>query len=82
MKKFQALVYFIEGFVEEDLDTYDTYEETFESGEEYAEYLVSATNTGREVLHMSNPGDYDFDENNLYKYDDLISHVDVIEVEE
>ena len=30
--------------------------------EEYALYLRSCSRTGAEILHMSNPGDYDYDE--------------------
>lgn len=43
---------------EEQDDVFDSYEEA----EEYALYLRSCTRTGAEILHMSNPGDYDYDE--------------------
>ena len=33
--------------------------------EEYALYLCSCTNSGAEILHMSNPGDYDYDEDSF-----------------
>ena len=33
-----------------------------EEAEEYALYLCSCTRTGAEILHLSNPGDYDYDE--------------------
>jgi len=33
-----------------------------EDAEEYALYLRSCSRTGAEILHMSNPGDYDYDE--------------------
>lgn len=36
-----------------------------EEAEEYALYLFSCTNSGAEILHMSNPGDYDYDEDSF-----------------
>ena len=33
-----------------------------EEAEEYASYLRSCSQTGAELLHMSNPGDYEYDE--------------------
>lgn len=36
--------------------------ETEAEAEEYALYLCSCTRDGAETLHMSNPGDYDYDE--------------------
>lgn len=38
---------------------------TAEAAEEYALYLCSCTCEGAETLHMSNPGDYDYDEDNF-----------------
>lgn len=35
---------------------------TWEDAEEYALYLCSCSSEGAETLHMSNPGDYDYDE--------------------
>ena len=35
---------------------------TEEDAEEYALYLQSCERTGAETLHWSNPGDYDYDE--------------------
>lgn len=58
-----------EGEPEDEL--YDTYEEA----EETALYLCSCSREGAEILHMSNPGDYDFDENTEYEYE--IEEVDV-----
>ncbi len=37
-----------------------------EAAEEYAMYLQSCSREGAEILHLSNPGDYDYDED----YDD------------
>jgi len=36
--------------------------DTEEEAEEHALYLCSCTRTGAEILHLSNPGDYDYDE--------------------
>ncbi len=33
--------------------------------EEYALYLCSCSREGAEILHMSNPGDYDYDEDDF-----------------
>ena len=38
--------------------------DTEEDAEEYALYLCSCSREGAEILNMSNPGDYDYDENN------------------
>lgn len=43
---------------EEQDEIFDTEEEA----EEYALYLRSCARTGAEILHWSNPGDYDYDE--------------------
>lgn len=36
--------------------------DTEEDAEEHAAYLRSCTREGAEILHMSNPGDYDKDD--------------------
>lgn len=46
---------------EEQDEVFDTEEEA----EEYALYLCSCTRTGAENLHMSNPGDYEYDEDSF-----------------
>ena len=38
-----------------------------EAAEQYALYLCSRE--GAEILHMSNPGDYDYDEDEKYDYE-------------
>ena len=48
--------------------------DTEEEAEEYAMYLASCAREGAEILHMSNPGDYDEDD-----YDD---EYEIVEVEE
>ena len=44
-----------------------------EEAEEHALYLVSCTKLGAEILHMSNPGDYDEDD---YEVDYEIIEID------
>ncbi len=36
--------------------------DTEAAAEDYALYLCSCTEVGAETLHLSNPGDYDYDE--------------------
>ncbi len=50
--------YRIEMFGEVMEEEFDTEEEA----QEYALYLCSCSKTGAEILNMSNPGDYPFDE--------------------
>ena len=51
--------------------------DTYEDAEEQALYYCSCTELGAETLHMSNPGDYDYDEEN---WED--PEYEIIEVEE
>lgn len=46
--------------------------DTEKDAEEYALYLCSCTREGAEILHMSNPGDYDEDD-----YDDDYEIVEI-----
>ena len=48
--------------------------DTEEEAEEHALYLVSCTKLGAEILHMSNPRDYD--------EDDYEADYEIIEVDE
>lgn len=57
---------------EEEDDIFDTEE----AAEEYALYLCSCTNVGGETFHMSNPGDYDYDEDDLDDHDYEIVEID------
>ena len=59
--------------VEED-DVFDTQEQA----EEHARYLRSCTQQGAEILHMSNPGDYDYDED---EWEDD-SEYEIVEIDE
>lgn len=48
--------------------------DTGEEAEEHALYLVSCTKLGAEILHTSNPGDYD--------EDDYEADYEIIEIDE
>lgn len=48
--------------------------DTEEEAEEYALYLSSCAREGAEILHLSNPGDYD--------EDDCEDNYEVVQVEE
>lgn len=39
--------------------------DTEEKAEDFANYLCSCSREGAEILHMSNPGDYDYDEDDF-----------------
>ncbi len=58
---------------EEQDDLFDSEQEA----EEHALYLCGCARLGAEILHMSNPGDYDYDEE-TYEYPDF----EIVEVEE
>ena len=47
-----------------------------EDAEEYALYLRSCSRLGAEILHMSNPGDYDYDEDSFEYPDYEIVEID------
>lgn len=47
-----------------------------EEAEEHALYLSSCTRLGAEILHMSNPGDYDYDEEDFDSPDYEIIEID------
>lgn len=53
MEKFRII---IEGEMQDEVF------DTESAAEEYALYLCSCAQQGAEILHMSNPGDYDYDE--------------------
>ena len=58
---------------EEEDEVFDTEEDA----EEYAVYLQGCSREGAEILHISNPGDYDYDEDN-FEYPDF----EIIEVDD
>ena len=57
----------------------EEWDEVFDSesdAEEYALYLCSCSREGAEILHMSNPGDYDYDEDDFEEPEYEIIEVD------
>jgi hypothetical protein len=50
--------------------------DTEEAAEEYALYLCSCSREGAEILNMSNPGDYDYDEDDWDDPDYEIVEID------
>ena len=57
-------------------ETQDEVFDTEEAAEDYALYLCSCAQTGAEILHLSNPGDYEYDED---EYED--PEYEIIEVD-
>lgn len=57
-------------YINDELD--DAVFDTEEEAVEHAEYLASCTRYGAEILHMSNPGDYDADD-----YDDEFEIIEI-----
>lgn len=49
---------------------------TYKAADEWGQELQSAERTGAETLHMSNPGDYDYDDESWES-----SNYEIIEVE-
>ncbi len=59
MAKYIVELHFSDGEIVDDPDMkFDTEEDAYE----YGLYLHSCMNTGKEILHMSNPGDYPLDD--------------------
>lgn len=50
--------------------------DTENDAEEYALYLCSCSRQGAEILHMSNPGDYDYDEDSFEEPEYEIIEID------
>ena len=50
--------------------------DTEAEAEEYALYLVGCSRTGAEILHWSNPGDYDYDEDTFEEPEYEIIEID------
>ncbi len=50
--------------------------ETYEAAEEYAVYLQGCARQGAEILSMSNPGDYPYDEDSFEEPDYSIIEYD------
>ena len=59
-----------------DGDEQDEEFDSEEAAEEYALYLCSCEESGAETLNLSNPGDYDYDEDDFESSDYEIVEVD------
>ena len=59
-----------------DGDEEDEIFDSEEEAEEYALYLCSCARTGAEILNLSNPGDYEYDEDDFEDPDYEIIEVD------
>lgn len=59
-----------------DGDEEDEIFDSEEEAEEYALYLCSCARTGAEILNLSNPGDYAYDEDEFEEPDYEIIEVD------
>lgn len=55
---YKVIMIYPDGNEEEDDEIFDSKSEA----REYGEYLRSCSCTGREVLHLSNPGDYPYED--------------------
>lgn len=74
MAKYKYVLTFENGEKLDSFEEYgdDNFEGTFgsyDAAEEAALYAISCTKQGAEILHMSNPGDYDYDENEEISYE-------------
>lgn len=67
MTKYQIII---------DGEEWDELYDTEEEAEEEARYLRSCARDGAEILHMSNPGDYDYDEDSFEYPDYEIVEID------
>lgn len=71
--RYGYLLHYVDGVIDDDDDElFDTYDEAMEAGL----YGLSCAAQGAEVLHLPNPGDYPFDED-----DPPSGDVEVIEVQ-
>ena len=75
MSKYMVIYHYADGTDEED-DNYGAYWDSEEDAKEAGLYGLSCYKLGGEILEMSNPGDYPFDESD-YIYNDF----EVVEVD-
>ena len=75
MTKYYAVIHFNGGDMDE--DNYGEFYNSEADAEEAALYAISCANQGAEILHMSNPGDYPYDESD---YEDIEYTIEEIEV--
>lgn len=72
MTKYRAIVTYPDGDEEILEDLFDTEEEAREA----ALYAISCWDTGSEILNMSNPGDYEYDPDDVNDADYYIEEVE------
>jgi len=72
MTKYEVTIH----FPDEDMTLEDLFD-TEEEAREAALYAISCWDSGCETLHMSNPGDYEYDEDDV---DDVDYDIDEVEV--
>ena len=71
MPRYKIIIQYPDGVNEEQHEVF----EPEENAEEYANYLVSCSQVGAEILNLSNPGDYPLDD-----YED--PDFEIIEIED
>ena len=72
MSKYAVTIHFPDG----DHDLYGERFSSYREAQEAALEAIGAWNTGSEILNMSNPGDYPYDENDMDDVDFDIDEVD------
>ncbi len=75
MGKYKILYHWRDGTEEED-DNYGDFYSSKEEADEAGLYGLSCARDGGEILHMSNPGDYPYDESDYEDNDFEIIEVD------
>lgn len=58
MAKYKIVMFYADGEMEEEDEVFDTKE----AARDYALYLIGCCELGAEILEMSNPGDYPFED--------------------
>jgi len=61
MSKYKYVITFCDGSILDSMDNDELFD-SYSFAEEAALYAISCSNLGAEILHMSNPGDYSYDE--------------------
>ena len=75
MSKYMLIYHWSDGTTTED-DNYGQFWDSEEDAKEDGDYGLSCARQGGEIMEMSNPGDYPFNESD---YDD--NYYDIVEVE-
>ena len=64
MSKYKIVYHWSSGEIDED-DNYGDFFDTYQEAYDEASYGLQAAKEGAEILNMSNPGDYPFDEDDF-----------------